>query len=163
VPSFPFLRSGRSGGCIYLLIFPITPPIITNTTASVRNTTSMTTSVRNGFLIGAVLPFLAFTRYYHCQYWMGYIAITGGRGETLHCAIVWAMTGWGGVPKQRVRVNPGVFAKNSIDSCTKAQTQNNILYRPIIRSGRSGGTQTRARCLWMYLFIYFPNHCPHNN
>jgi len=44
-------------GCIYLFIFPITAPIITNTTTSVRNTTSVTTSVRNGSLIGAVLPF----------------------------------------------------------------------------------------------------------
>jgi len=28
--------------------------------------------------------------------------MTGGRGETVYCAIVRAMTGWGGVPKQRV-------------------------------------------------------------
>jgi len=45
---------------------------------------------------------LAFTRYCHRQYCAVYIAITGGRGETLYCAIVWAMTGWGGVPKQRI-------------------------------------------------------------
>jgi len=46
---------------------------------------------------------LAFTRYCHCQYCVVCIAITGGRGETLCCAIVCAMTGWGGVPNQRVR------------------------------------------------------------
>ena len=45
---------------------------------------------------------LAFTRYCNCQYCVVCIAITGGRGETLYCAIVRAMTGWGGVPKQRV-------------------------------------------------------------
>jgi len=44
---------------------------------------------------------LAFTRYCHCKYCVVYIAIMGGRGR-LYCAIVWAMTGWGGVPKQRV-------------------------------------------------------------
>ena len=33
---------------------------------------------------------------------MVYIAITGGRRETLYCAIVRAVTVWGGVPKQRV-------------------------------------------------------------
>jgi len=31
-----------------------------------------------------------------------HIEITGGRRETLYCVIVWAMTGWGGVPNQRV-------------------------------------------------------------
>jgi len=45
---------------------------------------------------------LAFTRYCNCQYCVVYIAITGGRGETLYCAIVRAVTVWGGVPKQRV-------------------------------------------------------------
>jgi len=45
---------------------------------------------------------LAFTRYCNCQYCVVYIAITGGRGVTLHCAIVRAVTVWGGVPKQRV-------------------------------------------------------------
>jgi len=32
---------------------------------------------------------------------MPYIAIKDGRGETLYCAIVWAMKVGGGVPKQR--------------------------------------------------------------
>ena len=45
---------------------------------------------------------LAFTRYCNCQYCVVYIAITGGRGETLYCAIVRAVTVWGGVPVQRV-------------------------------------------------------------
>jgi len=45
---------------------------------------------------------LAFTRYCHCQYCVVYIAIMGCRWETLYCAILWAMTGWDGVPKQRV-------------------------------------------------------------
>jgi len=45
---------------------------------------------------------VAFTRYCHCQYCVVYIAITRCRGQTLYCAIVWAMTGWGGVPTQRV-------------------------------------------------------------
>jgi len=39
---------------------------------------------------------LAFTGYCHCQYCVVYITITGGRGETLYCAIVWAMTGGSG-------------------------------------------------------------------
>jgi len=33
---------------------------------------------------------------------MARFAKKGGRGGTLYWAIVWAMTGWGGVPKQRV-------------------------------------------------------------
>ena len=33
---------------------------------------------------------------------MVYIAITGGRGKKLYCAIVWAIAGCGGVPKERV-------------------------------------------------------------
>ena len=45
---------------------------------------------------------LAFTRYCNCQYCVVYIAITGGRGEPLYCAIVRAVTVWGGVPIQRV-------------------------------------------------------------
>jgi len=36
------------------------------------------------------------------KYCVVYIAITGGRWETLHCAIPWAMPEWGEVPKQRV-------------------------------------------------------------
>jgi len=32
---------------------------------------------------------------------MLYIAIKGGSGETQYCALVWAMDGWSGVPKQR--------------------------------------------------------------
>ena len=36
---------------------------------------------------------LAFTRYCHGQYCVVYIATTGGRGETVNCAIEWAMTG----------------------------------------------------------------------
>jgi len=44
-------------------------------------------------------PNLPFTRYRHYQYGMACIAINDGRGETLYCAIVWAMKGVGGVPK----------------------------------------------------------------
>ena len=45
--------------------------------------------------------YFAFTRYCNCQYCVVYIAITGGRRETSYCAIVRAMKGWSGVPKQR--------------------------------------------------------------
>ena len=48
-----------------------------------------------------------------------------------------AMTGWGGVPKQRVGAQRIVL---SIDSCTRAQKQNNVLYRP---TQVGGGTDTR--------------------
>jgi len=44
---------------------------------------------------------LAFTRHCHHRYCMVYIAIKGGRGETIHCAKMCAMKGGGGVPKQR--------------------------------------------------------------
>jgi len=53
---------------------------------------------------------------------------TGGSGVTLHCAMVWA-TGRGGGA-----LTKGVCAENSIDSCTKAQAQNHILYRVSIHS-----------------------------
>ena len=56
---------------------------------------------------------------------MVYIAITGGWGKTLCSAIVRAMTGWGGAPKQRVGAQ-----RINIDLCTKVQKLNNILYRP---------------------------------
>jgi len=68
---------------------------------------------------------LAFTRYCNCQYCVIYIAITGGWGEMLYCALVRAMTGCGGGTSTK-----GGCAKNSIDSCTKAHEQDNILYRP---------------------------------
>jgi len=47
------------------------------------------------------IAYLAFTRYCHCQYCVVYIAITGGRGQTLLPNSV-GDDGWGGVPKQRV-------------------------------------------------------------
>ena len=50
----------------------------------------------------------------------------GGRGETLYCAIVISA---GGDGVGRGTYTKGGCAKNSIDSCTKTQTQNNILYR----------------------------------
>jgi len=59
--------------------------------------------------------YLVFSRYCHYQYCIACIAIQGGRGWTLDCAIVLAMKGGNGVPKQG-----GVFANNSIESCTKA-------------------------------------------
>jgi len=31
-----------------------------------------------------------------------YIVLAGCRWKTVDCAILWAMTGWGGVPQQRV-------------------------------------------------------------
>ena len=52
------------------------------------------------------------------------MAIQDGRGITPYCATVWAMKG--GEWSARTR---GVFTSDSIDSCTKAQTQTNILYR----------------------------------
>ena len=53
-----------------------------------------------------------------------YILQSRGVGEILYCAIVWGMTGGLGAYTQ------GGCAKNSIDSCTQAQKQNNVLYRP---------------------------------
>jgi len=44
---------------------------------------------------------LAFTRYCYCQHCRTCIAIKDGGGETLYCAIAWAMTGASGVPKRR--------------------------------------------------------------
>jgi len=44
---------------------------------------------------------LAFTRDFHHQHRMVYIAIKWGRGETIYCAIVCAVKGGSGVPKQR--------------------------------------------------------------
>jgi len=44
---------------------------------------------------------LAFTRYCHYQYCMACIAIKDGRGDTLYCAIAWAVRGARGVPKRR--------------------------------------------------------------
>jgi len=44
---------------------------------------------------------LAFTRYCRFQYRKIYIAIQGGRGETIYCATEWAMKGGSGVPKQK--------------------------------------------------------------
>ena len=58
------------------------------------------------------------SRYCHCQYCTASIAIKAGREETVYCAIVWAMKGWGGVPKQG-----GVFANKSIDSWTKVSNK----------------------------------------
>jgi len=67
---------------------------------------------------------LAFARYCHCQYCMVYIAITEGRGEILYCAIVWAMTGRGGVPKQRVGAQRIVLIR------AQRPIHKTILYRP---------------------------------
>jgi len=39
---------------------------------------------------------LAFTRYYHYQYYMAYIAIKGGRAGMMYCADVWARGAAGG-------------------------------------------------------------------
>jgi len=51
----------------------------------------------------------------------------GGPGETVYCAIVWAMAGRGGRGGGG-RTQNGL-AKYSIDSCTKNQQENNILYK----------------------------------
>jgi len=80
---------------------------------------------------------LAFTRYCHCQYCVVCIAITGGRGQTLCCAIVCAMTGWGGVPNQRVRTRRIVLIR------AQRPRQNNILYRP-----KWGASDSSLFCLW---------------
>jgi len=61
-----------------------------------------------------VNPRLAFTRYCKCQYYVVYIAITGGRGETLYCAIVRAVTGRGGVSKHRVGAQRIVLIREKI-------------------------------------------------
>jgi len=44
---------------------------------------------------------LAFTQCCHSLYCMAYIAMHGGRGETIYCANVCAMKGGSGVPRQR--------------------------------------------------------------
>jgi len=49
-------------------------------------------------------PTLAFTRYCQYRYCMVHIAIKWGWGGTPYCALVWAMHGESGVPKQRKRV-----------------------------------------------------------
>jgi len=57
----------------------------------------------------------AFTRYCHHQYHMAYIAIKGGQGDIIYCAIVWAMRGGEGGTQTKE-----LFANHSVDSCTKA-------------------------------------------
>jgi len=39
--------------------------------------------------------------YFHYQYCVADIAIQDGRGKPLYCAVVWAVKGGGGRPKQR--------------------------------------------------------------
>jgi len=56
-----------------------------------------------------------------------YIAITGCRWETLCCAILWAMPGWGGVPKQRVGAQRMVLISSQTP---RNKTQTNFLYGP---------------------------------
>jgi len=46
---------------------------------------------------------------------MAYIAVKGGRGDILYCAIVWAMRGGDAGAQTK-----GLFANNSSGSCTKA-------------------------------------------
>ena len=60
--------------------------------------------INNTVVQGALdlVHMLAFTRYCYCQYCVVYIAIAGGRGGTLYCAIVWATTGGGRVSKEKV-------------------------------------------------------------
>ena len=48
---------------------------------------------------------------------MAYIAMKGGRGDIIYCAIVWAMMGDEGGAQTK-----GVFANNSSDLCTEAST-----------------------------------------
>ena len=59
-------------------------------------------------------PRLAFTQYCHYQHCMACIAMEDGRVETLYRAIVCATKCGGGAHTR------GVFADNSMDSCTKA-------------------------------------------
>jgi len=65
---------------------------------------------------------LAFTRYCHYQYYMAYIAIKGGRGDIIFCAMVCTVRGGEGGAQTK-----GLFANNSIGSCTKSLIQDNIL------------------------------------
>jgi len=67
------------------------------------------------------------------------LAIKNGRGETLYCAIVQAIKGESGVPKQGA-----VLANNSIDSYTKALNQTNVLYRPNHAAAHRFPNTTRA-------------------
>jgi len=52
---------------------------------------------------------------------LGSAAIKDGRGETLYCAIVWAMKGWSGVPKQVF------FCEESYEFVCKGLEQNEYL------------------------------------
>ena len=77
---------------------------------------------------------LAFTRYCNCQYCVVYIAITGGRGGTLYCAIVRAVTVWSGVPKYRVGARIIVLIcaqrpRHKTISCTGQPSPGTVAYQ----------------------------------
>jgi len=89
-------------------------------TGVVRLVTSLHTS-----LVARLLPYVtslargycwAFTRYYYYQYCMAWIAITDGGGNTV------LRNSGGDEGGERGTHTKGLFAKNSIDSCTKAST-----------------------------------------
>jgi len=97
---------------------------------------------------------LAFTRYCNCQYFVVYIAITGGRGGNviLRNSAGGDGVGWGTYTK-------GGCAKNSIDSCTKTYTQNNILYR-LIQRPKAGALATGQAhlCVSMRIRLAFTRY-----
>jgi len=86
---------------------------------------------------------LAFTRYCNCQYCVVCIAITGGTGgrrETLYCAIVRAVTVWGGVPKERVGAQRIVLIRaqrprhKTISCISQMRTHSGSVQRAVLRS-----------------------------
>ena len=109
-----------------------------------------------------VRSYLAFPRYCNCQYCVVYIAITGGRGETLYCAMVRAVTVWGGVPKQRVGAQRIVLIRaqrprHKTISCI-GQVRIRPILPPVHDRGRqeqlSGGALYIYMCVCVCVYIY---------
>jgi len=86
-----------------------------------------------------------------------YIAITGSRGVTLYCAVVRAVTVWGGVPKQRVGAQRTVLIRaqrprHKTISCTGQVTGRYSLNRlPLFSSSISGLMQ--GVCFVMIFYV----------
>jgi len=112
---------------------------------------------------------LAFTRYCNCQYCVVYIAITGGRGGTLYCAIVRAVTVWSGVPKHRVGARIIVLIcaqrpRHKTISCT-GQTSTPSPAVPLAHRLSLGWRRRRRRrqsasAIYAYIWIMAPIHLP---
>jgi len=125
----------------------------------------------------STLSILAFTGYCHYQYCMGCIAIKVGRGETLHRAIVSAMKGGSGVPKQRgyLRVIVLILVQRPITkrisckgqylsvsisvsisipiSCVSIRTYTHLLRDPAPLCP-VGWLERKASTLQIYLYLY---------